>query len=432
MRLLADAVVEVTPSSVKLHMPGAVDVSEGRVAYVGSEADGPPAGSEVSRVGGLLMPGLVNSHAHTPMTLLRSVGDGLDLHRWLTEAIWPLEAKLTDADVYCGMMLGSLEMLLSGVTTSNEMYLHDASLIQAVIDSGGRVVATPGVVGALHGDHLEQRIAEISDLHNLYHDPDGRVAVGFGPHSPYDLSADHVKELASRARELDTVLHIHLEETEAERQQVLDGHGKSATQLLADIGALDGRVVVAHGVWLDQADMKVLGEHNDVSVAHCPQSNLKLGSGFADIVAMQKAGINVCLGTDGPASNDNLDLWDELMLAPSLARGLTRNPAAVSAEAALLMATAHGGAAIGQPDLGCLTKGSRADLVRVSLDHPSWSPVVDAETLLGHLVFGGTGRDVTDVWVGGDQVIKDSCHVSLDVSAVMDEAQVRARQLRQV
>jgi 5-methylthioadenosine/S-adenosylhomocysteine deaminase len=431
MRFVADAVVEVTPDSVRLHIPGVVDVVQGRVTWVGGEADAPPTEAETSRIGGLLMPGLVNSHAHTPMTLLRSVGDGLDLHRWLTEAIWPLEANLTDADVYCGMVLGSLEMLLSGVTTSVEMYLHDASLIRAVLDTGGRVVATPGVVGALHGNRIEERIAEISDLFDRYHNPDGRVAVGFGPHSPYDLSPEHVAELAARSRELDTVLHIHLEETEAERKQVLDQHGKSATQLLAEIGALDGRVIAAHGVWLDEADMNLLRDHG-VSVAHCPQSNLKLGSGFADIAAMKEAGINVCLGTDGPASNDNLDLWDELMLAPSLARGLTRNPAAVSAEAALLMATAHGGAAIGQPDLGCLTKGSRADLVRVSLDHPSWSPGVTAETLLGHLVFGGTGRDVTDVWVGGDQVIKDSCHVSLDVAAVMDEAQGRARQLRQV
>lgn len=429
MRLIADAVLEVTEGSVVTHMPGAVDIDDGRVAWVGPENEAAPTETETKHVGGLLMPGLVNAHAHTPMTLLRSVGDGLGLHRWLTEAIWPLEGKLTDEDVYWGMMLGSVEMLLSGVTTSHEMYLFDDSIIKAVSDSGARVVVTPGVVGALHGNDIEKRIAEISDLHAAHHQPDNRIAVGFGPHSPYDLDPRHVVELAARAKALDTVLHIHLEETEQERAQILGTHNKSATQLLADLGALEARVVAAHGVWLDESDMNLLSAAN-ASVAHCPQSNLKLGSGFADVVAMTDAGINVCVGTDGPASNDNLDLWDELTLAPSLARGLRRDPAAVTASQAVLMATANGGAALGQTDLGKLCLGARADLIRVSLDHPSFWPRVDAQSLLSHLVFGGNGRDVTDVWVGGNQVVEDSRHMTLDTEMIKAEAKVRAERLR--
>jgi 5-methylthioadenosine/S-adenosylhomocysteine deaminase len=427
--LIADAVLEVTQDLVAMHMPGALDMADGRVGWVGPAAEAPPTETETKRVGGLLMPGLVNAHAHTPMTLLRSVGDGLNLHGWLTEAIWPLESRLTDDDVYWGMMLGSVEMLLNGVTTSNEMYLFDAAVVRAVVDSGARVVVTPGVVGALHGNDIEKRIAEISDLHAAHHRPDQRVSVGFGPHSPYDLDPWHVAELAAQAKALDTVLHIHLEETESERAQVFETHNKSATQLLADIGALDARVVAAHGVWLDEADMNLLAAAN-ASVAHCPQSNLKLGSGFADIVAMTNAGINVCVGTDGPASNDNLDLWDEVTLAPSLARGLRRDPGAITASQAVLMATANGGAALGQTDLGLLSPGARADVIRVSLDHPSFSPSVDAESLLGHLVFGASGRDVTDVWVDGTQVVEDSRHKTLDVEMIKAEAKARAERLR--
>ncbi len=430
MRVTADIVLEVTQTAVVAHSDGVVDFEGGKVTWVGPAADADPAGESESRhLGGLIMPGLVNAHAHTPMTLLRSVGDGLDLHRWLTEAIWPLERQMTVDDVYWGMMLGSSEMLLSGVTTSHEMYLFDGALISAANDTGARLVATPGVVQALHGSGIDRRISEISDLHKAHNDPTGRISVGFGPHSPYDLEPSQVAELADQAKALDAVLHVHLEETESERNQILSQHNKTATQLLADVGALEARVVAAHGVWLDENDMKLLG-HANASVAHCPQSNLKLGSGFADIAGMAAAGINVCIGTDGPASNDNLDLWDELTLAPTLARGLRRNPAAVGTTEAVLMATTNGGAALGQPDVGTLTAGSRADLIRLSLDHPKFWPGVDADSVISHLVFGASGYDVTDVWVNGKQVVSGSQLTTVDLDQVKSEARSRAQRLR--
>ncbi len=428
-RLEADAVLTGEPGGV--FRPGVVDIDHrGRIAYAGSAttAPGRAAGWSTERVGGLLMPGLVNAHAHSPMTLVRSVGDGLPLDRWLSEAIWPREGRMTADDVWWGMALGSLEMLRAGVTTSCEMYLWDTAMIDAVARTGARMVITPGILGFLHGADFPGRVAEIVDLHARHHDPDGLVTVGFGPHSPYDLPPELVRDVAEEARRLDTFVHIHLEETQAERQQVMESHGTSATQLLARHGVFDGPVLAAHGVWLDESDRRVLGDAG-ASVAHCPQSNLKLGSGMAQIVALRHAGVRVVLGTDGPASNDNLDLWDELQLAPMLARGLALDPSVLGASEALAMATADAGAAIGRPDVGSLRPGCWADIVRLDLDHPAFVPAVDAADLVSHVVWAGGAQHVTDVWVAGQPVVVAGEVVGIDRAEAVHEVRRRGARL---
>jgi 5-methylthioadenosine/S-adenosylhomocysteine deaminase len=323
-------------------------------------------------------------------------------------------------------VLGSAEMLLAGVTTSCEMYFFEHAMVDAINCTGGRLVMTPAVVSALlPGGDVVPRIAELDSLFAQYHDPQGRITVGFAPHSPYDLEPRQVAQIARQAQAVGALLHIHMEETQAERQLVFDRHGCSATQLLAEHGVLEGPVLAAHGVWLDPADQRLLAEAG-ASVAHCPVSNLKLGSGIAPVVDFVNRGINVGLGTDGAASNDSLDLWEELKLAPLLARGTRFDPAAMDAVAALDMATASAAKAVQLPDVGELRPGAWADVVRLDIDQPAFTPGVD---LLTNVVFAGSSRHVTDVWVAGDRVVRDGASTKVDLGEVVLECRTRGKRL---
>lgn len=428
-RLFADVVVPVDGTG-RVWRDAAVDIgADGRISGVGPVDQLGAAAGEVRRVGGLLMPGLVNAHAHTPMTLMRSAGDGLVLQRWLTEAVWPRERRIDADDAWWGMTLGSVEMLEAGVTTSCEMYLFEEAIVDAVQRSGARLAIMPGILASLHADSFgtgSGRIGAITELHRRYDSPDGRVTVGFGPHSPYDLDVGQVREIAEEARSLDALLHIHLEETRAERQQVIDATGMPATLLLAENGVLGGRVLAAHGVWVDATERAVLAELG-VAVAHCPQSNLKLGSGVAPLREYRDAGVRVGLGTDGPASNDDLDLWEEMKLAPLLARGLNHDPSVMTAADALQMATADGADALGI-DVGRLVPGAWADIVRVDLDTAAFVPGMD-DDIVAHLVWAGSSRHVTDVWVAGQQVVAAGACVTVDAEQARREVARRARRL---
>lgn len=401
---------------------------EARVTEWGTDQAGAAVPAAVLNLGGLLMPGLVNAHAHTPMTLLRSVGDGLPLGRWLSEGVWPLEARMTPDDAWWGMTVGLAEMLTAGVTTSCEMYLFEDQIVDAVARAGSRSMVTPGVVSALIDDgEIEKRIEEIVDFHHRHNDRDGRIQVGFAPHSVYDLSPRQCGLIARHARSVDALFHIHLEETAGERELVVERHGASATRALADAGVFESRVLAAHGVWLEPEDQAILAEAG-ASVVHCPQSNLKLGSGIAPVVAMLQAGIGVGLGTDGPASNDSLDLWQELKLAPLLARGASRDPLAMSPSTALAMSTSMGAESLGLNDVGRLRPGCWADIVRIDLDHPALTPGTGSK-LLDHLVFAGSSKFVTDVWVAGKRLVEDGRLLTIDTERALNEVRRRARRL---
>ena len=425
-RLVGDQVVPCEGDGVVIE-GGAVDIDgAGRIVAVGPEAAIGPPPATVHRLGGLLMPGLVNAHAHTPMTLVRSAGDGLPLQRWLSEGVWPREGRMGPDDAWWGMSLGSAEMLAAGVTTSCEMYLFEQEIVDAVTASGARLVITPGVIAALlRGGDVGDRIAEIAAFHQTNHRPDQRISVGFAPHSVYDLTPEQCGEIARHAAATGALFHIHLEETEAERQLVRERYGMTATRALAEAGALEPRVVAAHGVWLDADDRRLLAEAG-AAVAHCPQSNLKLGSGIAPVADLLAAGVGVGVGTDGAASNDDLDLWEELKLAPLLARGVSRDPRAMDATTALDLATRSAARAIGLDDVGALVPGFWADVIRVDTDQPAFSPGLD---LLTHLVFAGSARFVTDVWVSGERVVDGGEVRTVDVARCRHEVTVRGRRL---
>lgn len=412
---------------------GAIDIDSatGRILAVGSINELADAPDEVLNVGGALMPGLVNAHAHGPMTLARSAGDGMPLMQWLTEGLWPREAKLTPDDVVIGMVLASCEMLLAGVTTSVEMYMFEDQVAHAVKATGGRAQVMAGVLGAIAPtpEAFTARLEAVSTFCTKHSDPEARVTGGFGPHSVYDLGPERLTELAEAAASVDAMIHVHLEETQGERQQVIDAHGRSATQVLADAGVLSQPTVAAHGVWLDVIDLGLLAQAN-ASVVHCPMSNLKLGSGIADIASWAQAGVGRALGTDGVASNDNLNMWEDLRLAALLARGTAHDPGAVSAPEAFALATKGGAAAIGLPDVGELRPGAWADLIRIDLDQPAFAPGVD-EDRFANIVWAGSPQAVTDVWVAGKQVVTQGAITTVDLDAILAGAREAGQRIAQ-
>jgi 5-methylthioadenosine/S-adenosylhomocysteine deaminase len=403
-----------------------VDVEDGVIGWVGPAADAPPAaGAEVTTLPGVLTPGMVNTHSHAPMVLFRGQGEGLPLDRWLREVMWPREARLTPEDVEVAMTAASAEMLRHGVTTSVEMYFHPERIAAAVRSTGARsVIANPLIGLPGFGTFDEQLDTAV----RLSAGTDPQVEFGIGPHSAYAVPLPVLRAAAEAARGHGLLLTVHVAETRTEGADLLATHGLGVPALLAAHDVLGGRVLAAHCVHLDDGDLDLWREH-DVAVAHCPGSNAKLASGTARLRDMLDLGIRVGMGTDGPASNDNLDLFEDLRLAAQLARLREQDATALTAAEAFWLATGGAAAAIDRDDLGQLTVGRRADLVHVDTEDIAFVPVGDVEDLLTHLVWSVGSRHVRDTWVGGRQVVAGGVSVTVDEAALRAEVQTRALRL---
>ncbi len=386
---------------------GVVDVDDdGRITFVGPRVGAPPSDQPVCALTGALLPGLINTHAHTPMLALRGAGGDLPLLRWLHEVMWPLEARLSSDDVRDAMTAGGVELLRTGCTTSVEMYFHTDAVLDAVRTVGSRVVLTPGVIAAPGWDRLgtwEQMRDDISARIDADGLVNGRVELGYGPHSAYTLPPEALASIGEHARGRGALLHMHVAEAAEEDVVARASHGSVPT-LLDALGVLDGRVLAAHAVQLSDDDIALFAARG-TAVAHCPGSNAKLAAGIARTTALRRAGVRVGLGTDGPASGDDLDVWAEARLAGLLARVSSGDAAALTASELLLMATRDGAAAIGRGDLGTLEAGRWADLVHIDLDDPVFTDPGDDAQLLSNLVWAGGSRLVRDVWVAGEQVL---------------------------
>ncbi|MDQ3822858.1 MAG: amidohydrolase [Actinomycetota bacterium] len=380
------------------------------------------------RLDGVLMPGLVNVHCHSPMTLFRGAAEDVPLDRFLREVLWPREARLTEEDVYWGMTLACAELFRNGVTTTCEMYHLDEAVLAAVVAAGLRCTITPGILDVPGFVGWEARLAQVAELHDRHADEHETVELGFAPHSAYALPLEAVGEIASAARERGALLHLHVAETAEEGRELEERHGKTVPALLAEHGVLGGRVLAAHSVWLTDEDIEVYREH-DVAVAHCPTSNAKLAAGIARLRDLLAAGLRVGVGTDGPASNNDLDLWEELRLAVLLARVSAYDASLLSASEALALATRGGAAALGWHGLGALAPGRWADMVLVRLDAPELVPLVEERDLVSHLVWSASSRLVTDVWVAGRRVVERGACVTVDEARARREVQERAVRL---
>ncbi|WP_027941574.1 amidohydrolase family protein [Amycolatopsis taiwanensis] len=411
---------------------GVVDVRDGRITYCGPAADAPQWDALVTELPGILLPGLVNTHAHSPMTLLRGMGGDLPLLRWLNEIIWPAEVRLRPEDVRAGMLLGSLEMLRGGVTTSAEMYFHAEEMADAVLTSGARAVLGGPIMG-LPGLDWRSMIATTErwiDTDGLRFGPGERIELSYAPHSAYMLPPEALRLTGESAAARGALVQIHVAEAADEDGEQRAEYG-SVPRLLDQVGLLDGRVIAAHAVHLSDEDIALFAARG-VGVAHCPGSNAKLASGIARLAELRAASVPVGLGTDGPASNDDLDLWAEMQLSALLARLSTKDATAVRAPDALLLATRGGAAALGRDDLGALEPGRWADFVHVDADDPAFAAGLDVpdEQLLANLVWAAGSRCVADVWVAGERVVAGGEPVRVDRAKVQAEVREAATRLR--
>ncbi len=366
----------------------------------------------------LALPGFVNAHTHLAMVLLRGYSDDRNLQEWLEHDIWPAERKLTEEDVYWASLLGVAEMLRSGTTAFCDMYFFMDSVAQAVKESGMRALLSYGIIAPQPGEKAQQELAITEKFLTDWHtSAEGRIRVAVGPHAPYTCCDGVWKDATALAIQYNTLIHTHLQETMTEVSDSLKQYDKSPTERLEALGVFQAKTVVAHGVHLRDSDVQILAEHG-VGLAHCPTSNLKLGSGIAPVTRYRERGVRVGIGTDGAASNNNLDMLEELRLAALLAK--RENPTALPAAEALQMATLEGAQALGLEGVGRLAEGSQADIILVDMSGAHWqghNPVSD-------LVYAAQASDVTTVIVAGRVVMKDREILTFDEETV--KAKVRA------
>jgi len=375
--------------------------------------------------GMIAMPGFINCHTHASMTLLRSYADDMPLMEWLSEKIWPVEDKLEPEDIYWGAMLCCLEMIKSGTTTFADMYFIMDQVALAVEKSGLRACLSRGMIGNAPnaGLALEESVNFFKEWNG---GAGGRIKVMFGPHAPYTCPPEYLKQVVELAGKYGAGLHIHVAETKSEVEQINSTYGRSPVEYLNDIGLFELPVLAAHCVHLDDADIEILARNN-VGVAHCPESNMKLASGIAPVTGLIEAGVNVGLGTDGAASNNNLDMMEEMRSASMLQKVNTGNPTVLPAFATLRMATANGAQALGLAgEIGLLKAGMKADLILIDTHRPHFYP---RHNLTANLVYAAHSADVDTVIVDGEILMENRRVLTINEEEVMREAQLRADRL---
>jgi len=364
-----------------------------------------PAYARVQLDEHVLIPGLVNAHTHAAMSLLRGLADDLPLMRWLEEHIWPAEAKhLSPQFVKDGTLIACAEMLRGGVTCFNDMYFFPGAALEAALAAGMRISAGmivfdfPSAYGSDPDDYLAKGLA----LRDQWRDQP-LVSFCLAPHAPYTVSDATFRKVAKLAAEVDVPVHIHLHETAGEIERSIAEHGLRPLARLEGLGLLGPGLIAVHAVHLEENEIALLAKHR-ASVAHCPSSNLKLASGFAPVAKLAAAGVNLALGTDGAASNNRLDLFEEMRLAALLAKAVAQDAGALPAQAALRAATLGGAAALGlETRIGSILPGKAADLAAVRLCGPELSPCYDP---VSQLVYAAGRQHVSDVWVAGRHLLQ--------------------------
>jgi len=396
------------------------DRETGRILEVGDVTGGDET---LDAEGCLVVPGLVNAHCHVAMTLLRGYADDKPLDAWLQEDVWPIEGELGPEDVRAGARLGVVEMLKNGVTAFADMYFHVPEVAAAVEETGVRARLGHGVVtvGTDEADaraDFEEGLAVARELDGA---ADGRVRTALMPHSLTTVDPDLIEAFVPRARDAGVPVHYHANETPDEVEPIVEERGVRPLEFADDLGLLESGDFLAHAVHVDDGEVDLLADR-DVAVAHCPASNMKLASGIAPVQALLDAGVTVAVGTDGAASNNDLDVFDETRDAAMVGKLAAGDASAVAAEDAVRAATRGGAEALGF-DAGRVEAGALADLAVVDFEAPHLTPETD---LVSHLAYAVRGSDVRHTVVGGEVLVRDREVLPLDEGAVRREAQRHA------
>ena len=412
-------VVPVEPAGVVLERHS-VAVRNGAIEAVlptGEALDAYPGYARMDLAEHVLIPGLVNVHTHAAMTLMRGLADDLPLMRWLQEHIWPAEARHVSAQfVRDGTLIACAEMLLGGITCFNDMYFFPQAAVEATLEAGMRgsfgmiVMDLPTAYASDPDDYLAKGLA----LRDRYRDHP-LLSFCLAPHAPYTVSDRTFVKVATMAAELDCPVHCHVHETGEEIARSIAEYGVRPLERLRALGIVGPNLISVHSVHLSRDEIDLLASHGS-SVAHCPSSNLKLASGFAPVAALLGRGVNVALGTDGAASNNRLDVLQEMRQAALLAKAVAQDAEAVPAHTALHMATLAGARAMGLDErIGSILPGKRADLTAIRLAGPGLAPVFDP---VSHLVYCAGREDVSDVWVDGRRKLAGRVLKDMDIPAL--------------
>lgn len=407
---------------------GVIAIKDNLITYAGSKEGTPKIEAEktidASRT--VATPGLINCHTHLAMTLFRGIAEDQPLKTWLTKTIWPLEAKLTSKDIYQGSLLGCLEMIKSGTTCFADMYFHEEKVAQAVQKAGLRAVLAPGLLETVNEDLAEETLKQTIQLAKRWHKPSSTIKIQLGPHAVYTCSPDFLKRVRETATLHKIGIHTHLAESREMAEQIEKEHNLTEVRLLDSIGFLGPDVLAAHCIHLSREDMQTLA-NLDVKVAYNPTANMKLAQGTARIPDLGKLGVTVGLGTDGPASNNTLDMLQNMKIAALLQKAQYRDPTVLPAKTIVEMATKSAAKALGlERILGSLEPGKRADIILIDFKKPHLTPLHNP---YASMVYSANGNDVQTVIVDGKVLMENRQVKTLDEEEIMEKAQEAALNL---
>ncbi|WP_455580908.1 amidohydrolase [Dysosmobacter sp.] len=407
---------------------GYLGIDGDTIDYIGSGKPAAPYDREKDMKDRLLCPGLVNCHGHTAMTLLRGVGSDLPLQEWLFEKMMPIEDRFTAHDIQVGNALALLEMISTGTTSYSDMYFETATAVENAVAAGIKAnLCRPSQCFDPQETYAQNQRAKESiqlfkDCNGL---ADGRILIDFAIHAEYTNSPHIVEAYSADCKALGGRMHIHLSETKKEHEECIAKYGKTPAQWFRDLGTFESPAFAAHCVFVTEEDLAILREKG-VSVVHNPTSNMKLGSGFAPIPHMLELGLNVALGTDGAASNNNLDMMEEMHLAAVLHNGFTHDPTLMKPAQVLTMATRSGARLQGRSDTGSLDVGKKADIIAIDLTRPHLFPNIAPLALM---TYSAQGSDVAMTMVDGRVLYENGEFLTLDADKILHDARACVKRL---
>ena len=385
-----------------------------RIEAIGAQPDGFQTDKVIDGKDRLAIPGLINCHTHSYMSFMRNVADDLSFMDWLFGTIDPIEQQMTDEDTYWGACLAIIEMMKSGTTCFNDMQMNIHQTTRAVKESGMRAVISRGLVGSGNDEAGQMRLAQAYEERDAFRDCD-RLSFMLGPHAPYTCDDGFMKIVSEEAKKNNMRIHVHLSESESEISQIQEKYGCTPIEMADKNGLFDVPAIAAHCVQITKSDIEILKKKR-VSVVTNPASNMKLGNGFAPVPALLEAGVNVCLGTDGAASNNSLNMFHEMSLLALIHKGVRRTPQCISAKENFRIATINGAKALGlEKETGSLEAGKKADIAILNLNTPSLTP---RNNLLAGLSYSANGSEVETVIIDGKITMEDRKVLTLDEELV--------------
>ena len=406
---------------------GSLLIQDDKIEEISDKIDITDADEVINAEGKVLIPGLVNTHTHLSMTLMRGLADDIPLNKWLNNHIWPVEAELNGEYCYAGALLACAEMIKSGTTCFNDMYFFMDHVARAADEAGLRGVLSHGMIDFGNEDKRNQEFKEsIRIIKKCHNTGEGRIKVAFGPHSPYTCSQKLLEKVKIESAKYGVGIHIHVSETQKEVSDVLKAHGKRPFEYLDDIGFLGSEVTAAHAVWLSDSEIDII-KQRDVKISHNPSSNMKLSSGVSPVAELLRKGVCVSMGTDGSASNNNMDLLEEIKIGALLQKVTTMDPTVLTAEKVFKMVTIDGAESLGlEKQIGSIEVDKKADLALVDMRTPQLTPFRNP---ISHLVYSANGGNVDTVICNGEILMENRELLKLDEAMILEIAKNASEEL---